>query len=130
MKKYYIPLLFSSLVVMSFSIGSVSEAVSNPIFNSQKPTEEIIPEKNKSKERKPKKNKAVSTTPEKEKERDSAMVIPKRKGIFATNDHFFDYPMSKSPVPTGNGNEHMATLSQMAYVLSGTVLFGQKGSFK
>ena len=109
MKKYYIPVLFSSLVAMSFSIGSISEAVSNPIFNSQKPAEEIVPEK--------------------VKESDSAVVIPKRKGILATNDHFFDYPINKFPVPSGDGKENIGTLSQMAYMLSGTVLFGQKGPF-
>ena len=57
MKKYYIPVLFSSLVAMSFSIGSISEAVSNPIFNSQKPAEEIVPEKVKREERKARKSK-------------------------------------------------------------------------
>ena len=44
---------------MSFSIGSISEAVSNPIFNSQKPAEEIVPEKVKREERKARKNKPV-----------------------------------------------------------------------
>ena len=63
---------------MSFSIGSISEAVSNPIFNSQKPAED---------------------------------------------------PINKFPVPSGDGKENIGTLSQMAYMLSGTVLFGQKGPF-
>ena len=67
MKKYYIPVLFSSLVAMSFSIGSISEAVSNPIFNSQKPAEEIVPEKVKREERKARKNKPVGTMLEKAK---------------------------------------------------------------
>ena len=127
MKKYYIPVLFSSLVARSFSIGSISEAVSNPIFNSQKPAEEIVPEKVKREERKARKNKSVGTMLEKAKESDSAVVIPKRKGILATNDHFFDYPINKFPVPSGDGKENIGTLSQMAYMLSGTVLFGQKG---
>lgn len=86
---------------MSFSIGSISEAVSNPIFNSQKPAEEIVPEKVKREERKARKNKPVGTMLEKAKESDSAVVIPKRKGILATNDHFFDYPINKFPVPSG-----------------------------